>query len=405
VPRILPDEVTWDGFHEVNELHGSGSQAFVIADRRGELWRTKGTPESTLLLRRWSDDPPFDTAVAAATSFGEGLLFSVNSGSRCDLWFSDGSEIGTKQAVNLTDQSSCLLSHLTEVGQVVYFLAQNVKGVDGPNVWRSDGTAAGTFALTNFSNTNFRSWREPRFSRHGDRVLFFYRASLWSSDGSLESTAPVKELISANQGGASELVEMDGVLYFLAEGQGIASPLWRTDGTAEGTAAVGGFPPDSLAEVDLEELVAFAGNLYFQGWDEQHGRELWRSDGSGAGTERVEDILEGPESSEPHFLTPAGHQLFFVAHDGYHGEELWRLGEGGVPSLVQDLNPGPASSHALPLRVVGDFLVFRATDGLVGLELWRYPVDGEEISCEPSERTLCLNEGRFQVSARRPQPQ
>jgi ELWxxDGT repeat protein len=166
------------------------------------------------------------------------------------------------------------------------------------------------------------------------------------------------------------LTVFDGRLYFSAS-DGVQQELWRTDGTAGGTAEVkrirGAFPGSAP-----NQLTVFNEHLYFTATDGIHGRELWRTDGTESGTELVADINPGPSSALPNWLTVFDGHLYFTANDGTHSFELWRTdGTEAGTELVIDINPGPASSGPRQLTVFGDHLYFGADDGVHGRELWR----------------------------------
>ncbi len=102
------------------------------------------------------------------------------------------------------------------------------------------------------------------------------------------------------------------------------------------------------------------------------GAELWRSDGTAAGTARVRDIPPGAGSSEPRELTRVGSTVFFVADDGSRGAELWKTdGTETGTQLVKDIWPGAAGSQPHELVAVGDTLFLAAWGGVHGFELWR----------------------------------
>src|SRR5262245_34728643 len=78
--------------------------------------------------------------------------------------------------------------------------------------------------------------------------------------------------------------------------------------------------PDS----GLRQLTAMNGLLYFEANDAIHGYELWKSDGTAAGTAIVKDINPGTGSSNPFNLTNVNGTLFFTANDGTNHQQLWK---------------------------------------------------------------------------------
>ena len=78
-----------------------------------------------------------------------------------------------------------------------------------------------------------------------------------------------------------DLVRLGDAVYFFAGTTGTGEGLWRSDGTAAGTAlvrelALGGRP--SWAR----ELTAVGDRLFFAVFNETTGAELWTSAGDGA---------------------------------------------------------------------------------------------------------------------------
>ena len=102
--------------------------------------------------------------------------------------------------------------------------------------------------------------------------------------------------------------------------------LWKSDGTLAGTVMVKNIYPDPGGS-DPSELVSMDGTLYFSADDGASGHELWRSRDTARNTKQIADIKPGSAPSYPFGFTQLGRRLFFVADDGLHGWEpySWRI--------------------------------------------------------------------------------
>jgi ELWxxDGT repeat protein len=197
---------------------------------------------------------------------------------------------------------------VTVVGDVLFFGTS--VGLESFQLWRTDGTDAGTYSL---------GVRINGFGAASNGLLIFSYLgdALWRSDGTRKGTLRISGAL------AQELVDVDGTVFFDALNAG-APGLWKTDGTSQGTVFVSG-----AADATLSGLGGYRGRLYFSAQDDAHGRELWTSDGTFEGTVRVSDITQGPASSLPgnygtsNLFYGFGDRIFFVANDGASGSELW----------------------------------------------------------------------------------
>src|SRR5262249_46566238 len=132
-------------------------------------------------------------------------------------------------------------------------------------------------------------------------------SELWKSNGTAAGTVLVKDIKSGTASSdPMTLINLNGTLLFVAD-DGVHAGLWRSDGTAAGTVLVKGVPPG----IYPGDWTIVNGRLYFRSGDGVHGEELWRSDGTAAGTILVKDIKPGGNGSYPFGLTNVNGKLFF----------------------------------------------------------------------------------------------
>jgi ELWxxDGT repeat protein len=175
---------------------------------------------------------------------------------------------------------------------LIFFSAHD--GTTGRELWRSDGTAAGTTLIRDINP-------------------------------GLTNSSPVR-ITPAYFGGA----------VFVANG-GEGNELWKTDGTDAGTMMVKDIFPGTSASnpQQLTNIAPLTGQrLAFSATDGVTGREYWTSDGTEAGTTLFKDLRTGTGNSAPadfHFtLVNDREQVLFTAAGTGFGRELWRT--DGTPA-------------------------------------------------------------------------
>jgi ELWxxDGT repeat protein len=254
-------------------------------------------------------------------------------------------------------------NQLTAVGNTVFFTVQS-EAAEGAELWKTDGTPAGTVLVKDINPGPASSWPGGLVSWNG--LLFFYAEDvysgreLWRSDGTAAGTYQVLDVAPGRVpglGGNARHTPFGGALYFSGNRPGVGRELWKTDGTAAGTVLVKDIEPGAASSMPTQFTATTTG-LYLLA--QQAGTtRLWRTDGTEVGT--VEVRPPGP------FLTPGalaaqGPLLLFRADDGVHGAELWRT--DGTPEgtvMVKDARPGPGALNPVPVLAENDVLFF--TDG------------------------------------------
>ena len=324
------------------------------------------------------------------TAVGNTLYFVANDGvNGYELWKSDSTAAGTTLLKDILPGSGFPYtspSSPVALGNTLYFTADD--GVNGRELWKSDGTTAGTTLFKDIytgSNFGFPNTSYPSNLTVVGNTLYFNANNgvngreLWKSDGTAAGTTLVKDIYpgfgSSFDWGGGTVTVVGNTLYFAADDGVNGRELWKSDGTAAGTTLVKdiytgssfGFPNGSFPT----NLTAVGNTLYFRAYDEVNGSELWKSDGTAAGTTLVKDINPGVNSSSPGYLTAVGNTLYFQAYDGVNGVELWKSdGTAAGTTLVKDILPGASSSFPQNLTAVGNTLYFMANDGVNGYELW-----------------------------------
>jgi len=443
-PALLADVNPGDGSSFPGEFVDVGPTPFFVAehDTTGrELWKTDGTADGTVIVKDlfpgtytfYDNDHPNSSQPQNLTNLNGTLFFTaVDEKHGRELWKSDGTADGTVMVKDLFSGStsqygsadvpnSSSPQNLTNVDGTLFFTADD--GNNGEELWKSDGTAAGTVIVKDIFTGEGPQYDDysgysygpnsssPKELTNVDGTLFFSASDknggseLWRTDGTEAGTILVKDIFPGSfpyygtehpyQSDPQDLTSAGGTLFFTAEDHANGLELWKSDGTTDGTVIVKDINTGSNSYgtplgSNPSSLLYHDGTLYFTADDGQNGQELWKSDGTASGTVMVKDIFTGegpqydyytgdtfgPNSSYPQQLTVAGGTLFFTATDETHGRELWKTdGTTSGTVLVEDIRPqaenGPAAgSSPNYLTSVDGTLHFAADDGSNGPELW-----------------------------------
>ncbi len=362
-----------------------------------EPWITDGTAAGTSLLAdvepgsSGSYSSNYTNALPEAIS-GGGKLYYVDLGAsnnsrRNELVASDGTTSGTRLLdINTKPSAGSQGNGINGalISGTLIFAADD--GSHGAELWRTDGTVAGTSMIREFipGATGGLSLTENRFISFGQTVLFgatdnIIGSELYKTDGTPGGTVLLKDIRPGSLGSQpNPIADLGGRVLLLATTAAEGRELWITDGTADGTQLIADTNPGAASASLLDRPLVNAGKAFFANSISATGRELWVSDGTPAGTHLVKDIRPGNLSgitSTGALLGAAGGRVYFTADDGEHGVELWTSdGTDAGTYMVDDIWPGLPSSFPGVGAIVGSTLYFDAYRPGEGEELWALKV-------------------------------
>lgn len=312
------------------------------------LWKTDGTAAGTVLV---SQVPEFIREAVVAN--GKLILTCGGAGGYAQhVWCSDGTTAGTFQI----SVSGAFNQHgLLSGNGVAYFFASTTAA--GIELWKTDGTVAGTAqvvdlnagAADGYGGHSGLGYGTQPFATYFNGEVYFSGSDgtggyeLWKSDGTAAGTTLVLDINSgaANSSPVAFAVHA-GELFFSAVGAS-GRELWKTDGTGTGTQIVrdihttGSSNPLHLTSTPL--------GLLFSAGETSNGGEPWISDGTTAGTTLLRDINPGSADSGPSGFVVLGTTAYFSAGNTT-GNHLWAT-DGTTAGTTQAREPPRCSRTAL----------------------------------------------------------
>lgn len=371
------------------------------------LWSSDLTDAGTSLLA----NVRVQGSYVMGAPVGNRLVFPGDTSNiNVEPWVTDGTAAGTMPLADIYPSFSSMPDHFTAMGNFVYFLATNAAG--NAELWLTDGTPAGTQRV--LTTPYVRNSQQPGvLVRAGNALLAVLGGNLWRSDGTAAGTAI---LVPAGSGTATfgGLVS-DGTIAYSLRG----SVLYHSDGTISGTTSV----------LDLAGVLNAPYGIHYQSAvvqgqarlvhvDSNRNTTVIFSDGTAAGTttatvanalpyvvkpagNRLVLLARASQSSAQPFIvgsdgTQAGTSTIWTAighggnprspgvaldgiyytffDDGVHGIELWRTdGTAAGTRMVIDLNPGSEYGLSPNSEIVAmdGFVYFTGTSPATGYALWR----------------------------------
>lgn len=297
------------GYYSIGEIYEWENQGLTFFNMTSlefgsELYVTDGTTEGTKLLKDINIGT-FDGDPEMFCAAGDYVYFRAFDGlTGNELWKTDGTEEGTSLVRKLNPVSSTLdLFHCGAYNGKLYFCGNKGSGV-GYELCVSDGTEEGTDLLVDI-NTNTNGSSEPNYFTVFNGKLYFSAFDgvngneLWVTDGTVVGTSMFANIA---EGAGSSFPKIMGVcgdkLFFNAYSDALGTELYVTDGTPEGTIMLKDANLTG-SSIDMDINFTCFNNKFFYNCDDGiHGNELWMSDGTTEGTNMFVEFCTDLNSSE-----------------------------------------------------------------------------------------------------------
>ena len=428
----------------------SSTKTIVVSDIDSSIWVTDGTLAGTIQI---STTIKFEETGSLLS--GKLIFTGITDATGSELYITDGTSVGTTLVKDIYSGTiGSAPADFNILNGVIYFSAATL--AEGREIWKTNGTNAGTTLVKDIAPGAVSSNQVDGYELFSNGSYLLFKANtaaegleLWKSDGTTAGTALLKNInTGADSSSPRNFYVLNNIVLFTAKDATHGEEFWKTDGTAAGTVLVkdinAGLPGSTSFELFpgfgfpvFQSFHTFNNKAYFTAYDGASPGELWSTDGTEGGTVLIKDIVPGAIFPPLIFMfnsvnltgkfmfgvsdgsstaelwqcdgTPAGttvfkafsfvnsdfpfilvnylydpntgtftnplfqgNKFFFSASTDAEGKELW-ISDGTLANtrIVKDINPGTENNEYPSYAFTSDTLYFSADDGVKGNELWK----------------------------------
>lgn len=265
--------VGYNGSYPRNLIVLNSKLLFTI-DSPPAICNTDGTTNGTLITQIFPNNLfilPYTGIVNSSKYFFSVYNFTTGQG---ELWTATENTVVKIKDVYVDNFSEKMLV----INDIVYFKNANSPT---PELWRSDGTTAGTYIIESLPNNS------PRDLFSFNQNLYFtitegQYTNIYKTDGSINGKIKVKTLDSSySQTNTKKfLINANKFIFSLTQYYPQREEIWESDGTESGTKKIYTLRKDipSISESGIFEFFLKNNILYFSVDDGINGKELWKMD-------------------------------------------------------------------------------------------------------------------------------
>jgi ELWxxDGT repeat protein len=359
-----------------------------------EAWVSDGTSGGTHMIRDLNGTSADGAYVGNAGDWNGAnsqymFYFGDDGTNGVELWRTDGTDAGTVMVKDIRKgaggSNGYFIAGKNTIGNSVIFLADD--DGNGFDFWKTDGTSAGTVKLADM-NIHVGAQYPYGLGNIGAYLIFAISDingnKMWSTDG----TAAGTQMLNASGMDDYSFFHFKNKLYYFAYHTGYAE-LWSTDGTIAGTSKQINLYPADMYWTGLPGAVTVDSDyFYFEAKPYTAGghftSELWRSDGTTAGTSKIIAL-----NSYIVDIIAINHILYFTGYQDNNNQGLWRSNGTDTSTYLLKVMPDfPLDQH------IPGFFAAYSDNAFFNYDNSLYMSDGSN----PGTKQACNNGAAYQLT-------
>ncbi|MDF1698067.1 MAG: T9SS type A sorting domain-containing protein [Saprospiraceae bacterium] len=319
------------------------------------LYSTKGEDGDFVLLDSFPRTGALNSSPSSELfTLGDKVIINYDGG----MIATDGTVEGTEKIASTSIAGETIIYN-----DILYFESGSFIFGNAGALWRTDGTAAGTYVVADSPSSGISSltihdgylmFCKDDFLHYTNDVSQGFERHFLNNLKSIKSIDTTLFMVMGNELGKYDFdpingnvnsfeyfnafYELTSSIYQILSVNGKAmlyehfKLLYSIDGTPEGTQLI-------LDDFDPNKIMGeHEGGLYFQYAIEEAGEELWVTNGTQAGTYMVEDIYPGVPGSHPRRMTTYRGDAIFLAYQPKYatehgGWEVFKLNNFFTPDV------------------------------------------------------------------------